>query len=132
MGFMDKLRKKSSVPFHFEIHGDEFLVELKSELDKGKVFDMFFKGVKRLRKKSSINSWEEVPDFFEADLKQRKSVEKLVVNKRFLEDISKQVRLDVPSFKIISSGLDELIFTSISIDKMEQKIVIKGICFYEE
>jgi hypothetical protein len=132
MGFFGKLRKKSSVPFHFEIHDDEFLVETVSVLDKGKVFDMFFKGVKRLRKKSEFDSWEELPDSFNASPQQLKSVAPVVVNKRFLEDIAKQVRLDIPSFKIINSGLDEISFTSTNSNQYTQKIVIKGVCFCEE
>jgi len=137
MGFFGKLRKKSSVPFHFEIHDDEFLVETVSVLDKGKVFDMFYKGVKRLRKKSEFDSWEELPDSFNASPQQLKSVQlksvaPVVVNKRFLEDIAKQVRLDIPSFKIINSGLDEISFTSTNSNQYTQKIVIKGVCFCEE
>jgi hypothetical protein len=132
MGFFGKLRKKSSVPFHFEIHDDEFLVETVSVLDKGKVFDMFFKGVKRLRKKSEFDSWEELPDSFNASPQQLKSVAPVVVNKRFLEDIVKQVRLDIPSFKIINSSLEEVSFNSINPKQYTQKIVIKGVCFYEE
>jgi hypothetical protein len=132
MGFFGKLRKKASVPFHFEIHDDEFLVETVSVLDKGKVFDMFFKGVKRLRKKSEFDSWEELPDSFNASPQQLKSVAPVVVNKRFLEDIAKQVRLDIPSFKIINSSLEEVSFNSINPKQYNQKIVIKGVCFYEE
>jgi hypothetical protein len=132
MGFFGKLRKKSCVPFHFEIHDDEFLVETTSVLDKGKVFDMFFKGVKRLRKKSEFDSWEELPDSFKASPQQLKSVAPVVVNKHFLEDIAKQVRLDIPSFKIINSSLKEVSFNSINPKQYNQKIVIKGVCFYEE
>jgi hypothetical protein len=132
MGFFGKLRKKASVPFHFEIHDDEFFVETVSVLDKGKVFDMFFKGVKRLRKKSEFDSWEELPDSFNASPQQLKSVAPVVVNKRFLEDIVKQVRLDIPSFKIINSSLEEVSFNSINPKQYTQKIVIKGVCFYEE
>lgn len=137
-GWITKLRNvralkksKSSIPFHFEIHGDDFVIELKSLIDKSQVFKLFFGGLKKLHKKSVIGV-DELPDFFKADEKQRKALAKLVVNNRFLEDIVKQVQKDIPSFNILDSELRELTFTLVGPNQYEQKIVMGGTCYYEE
>ncbi|HNV61754.1 MAG TPA: hypothetical protein PKN54_02305 [Candidatus Cloacimonas acidaminovorans] len=124
-------KEQKSVPFHFEVHGDSFFIVLESVIDKSSVFDLFFKGVKRLRQKTSA-SVDSMPDSFIADSKQLKALESLVINKHFIEDIIKQVRKDIPSFKILSSNLSELSWNTISIGKYKQKIKINGICYYEE
>jgi len=124
--------KSKSVPFHFEIHGDKYSLEVKSVLDKSSVWDLFFKGVKKIRRKASVIESGELPDSFSADKKQLKALESLVVNKRFLEDVVKQVQKDVPSFKIINSRLDSLHWVADGLTNYNQTIVISGVCYYEE
>jgi hypothetical protein len=124
--------KTASVPFHFEIHKDEYLLSVESVLDKAVVWDLFFKGVKKLRKKAVIGEVDELPVSFSANPQQLKALENVVINKSFLENVSKQVQKDVPSFKIINSKLDSLQWNALGTDKYTQKIVIKGICYYEE
>lgn len=139
MGLIDSILNKhtlkvksKSVPFHFEIHGDEYLLEVDSVLSKESIFDLFFKGVKKLRKKSRLGVVDAMPESFTANKQQLKALESVVINKAFLEDVSKQVRKDVPSFKIINYKLDSLSWEAFSIDQYKQSIVIKGICYYEE
>ena len=84
-----------------------------------------------MHKKSGV-SVDELPDFFKADEKQRKALAKLVVNNRFLEDIIKQVRKDIPTFNILNSELRELTFTLVGPNQYEQKIVMGGTCYCEE
>lgn len=140
MGLWDLINKHSrnvsfkskAVPFHFEVHGDKYSVEVTSELDKGQVFDLFFKGVKKLRSKTDRGTAEDLPSCFSASKQQLKALESLVVNKRFLEDVLKQVKKDIPSFKIINSVIGKLTWEAIGKDKYLQTIVIEGICYYEE
>lgn len=139
--FLTKVRKRlglkksnsgsSKVPFEFEIHGDSFSINVHSELDKSLVFDLFFKGLKKLKVKSVLVE-EDMPKFFNADSQQLKALESLVVNKKFIEDVVKQVKKDIPTFKILSQSLNALSWEQISVDKYKQSIVISGICYYEE
>lgn len=124
--------KNKSVPYHFEIHDDKYCLEVESLLDRGTVSDLFFKGLKKMRKKSSIVSDSELPASFSANPKQLKALERVVINKRFLEDVSKQIRKDVPTFKIINSSLGLLSWEAQGVDQYKQRIVINGVCFYEE
>ncbi len=131
--FLSKLkRKKKSVPFHFEIHDEQFELSVVSDIAKTKVYAMFSKGMKRIRQKKNLFEEDNMPESFSANKSQLKSLARLVVNARFLNDISEQVRLDVPTFNIIDSGLAELTWESSSLTHYQQKIVIKGICYYEE
>jgi hypothetical protein len=100
-------------------------------LDKAVVWDLFFKGVKKLRKKTKLKD-EDMPQMFAANKQQLKALESLVINKGFMEEIAKQVKKDVPSFQIINSRLNSLEWNALGIDKYTQKIMIKGICYYEE
>jgi len=122
--------KSKAVPFHFEIHGDQYLLEVESILDKALVWDLFFKGVKKMRKKVSVG--EDLPVSFSANPQQLKALEKLVINKDFLVKVVKQVQKDVPTFTILNSRLDSLKWNAQGIGKYTQKIVIKGVCYYEE
>jgi hypothetical protein len=133
--FMSKLRKlkrKKSIPYHFEIHGDEFFVEVVSEQDREKIFGLFKQFLKKKKLDGSKVSVDDVPDFFEADKNQRKQLAKFVLNKGFLEDISKDIRKDVPTFNIVDSWVGKLEFRLIGLGKYEQKLRIKGVCYYEE
>lgn len=128
-----KLENKSTrVPFSFEIHADEYSLSVKSVLDKSAVFELFFKGVKRLRQKSEVNSIDFLPDVFKANKQQLKALESVVINADFLAKVSKQVIIDVPTFKILNSRLDSLTWEAIGKDKYLQSITIKGTCYYEE
>jgi hypothetical protein len=122
----------SKVPFHFEIHADKYLVDVVSEVDKSVVFELFFKGLKKLRVKSVVDNVEGLPSSFSADKKQLKALESLVVNKDFLNKITKQIVLDIPSFKIIDSGLGSLSWEQVSPNAYKQSIRIIGVCYYEE
>ena len=124
--------KSKSVPFHFEIHGDQYSLDVDSLLDKGTVFDLFFKGVKKMRKKASIGEEDALPESFSANPQQLKALSKLVINKRFLEDVSKQIRKDVPTFKILNEHLVSLTWEAQGIDQYKQNIRIIGTCYYEE
>ena len=139
MGLIDSIINRHSlkfkskpVPYSFEIHGDKYSVSVESVLDKAVVWDLFFKGVKKLRKKATVSESDELPVSFSANPQQLKALESVVINKGFLEKVSDQVRKDVPSFKIINSGLDSLNWEAKGIDQYTQKIVITGICYYEE
>jgi hypothetical protein len=124
--------KSKAVPFHFEIHGDQYSLDVESLIEQGAVFDLFFKGVKKMRKKASISEGDKLPDSFSANPQQLKALSKVVINKRFLEDVSKQVRKDVPTFKIIDEKLVSLTWEAQGIDQYKQNITISGVCYYEE
>jgi hypothetical protein len=131
MKFFDKLRNKKKLEYHFEIHEDKYSILLQSKIDKGAMYKLFINGFKKLHKKSSLNL-EDMPDSFIADEKQRKSLTNLVINKRFISDVEKDVKKDIPSFKIIDNCLNELKWESINLVQYNQTIVIEGVCYYEE
>jgi len=124
--------KSKSVPFHFEIHEDQYWLEIESLIDKSTMFDLFFKGVRKMRKKASVKEMDKLPSIFSANPQQLKALANLVINKRFLEDVSKQIRKDVPTFKIIDERLDSLTWEVQGIGQYKQKIRISGTCYYEE
>jgi hypothetical protein len=139
MGLVDSILNRHSlkvkpkqVPYGFEIHGDKYSVAVESVLDKALVWDLFFKGVKKMRRKASVIESGELPTSFSANPQQLKALENLVINKDFLNEVVKQVQEDVPSFKIINTELDSLTWEALGIDKYTQRIKIKGVCYYEE
>ena len=131
MKFLDKIKNRKPLAYHFEIHEDEYSILIESEIEKGAMYELFVKGVSKLRKKQSLD-FNDMPDSFVADEKQRKSLTKLVVNKRFVKDVEKEVKKDIPSFHIMDSELGELKWESISLTHYNQTILIKGVCYYEE